>query len=75
MSPKNPKLPQLDIAVHGFGYLEESYGKRHFGFSEIPPKVDICDSICDAFRILFRISISETICDLFQMVSRIFTVC
>ena len=41
MSQKNPKLPQLDIAVHGFGYLEENYGKRHFGFSEILPKVDI----------------------------------
>ena len=38
MSQKNPKLPQLDIAVHGFGYLEENYGKRHFGFSEIHPK-------------------------------------
>ena len=75
MSQKNPKLPQLDIAVHGFGYLEENYGKRHFGFSEIPPEVDISDTICDAFRILFRISISETICDLFWMVSRIFTVC
>ena len=75
MSQKNPKLPQLDIAVHGFGYLEENYGKRNFGFSEIPPKVDISDGICDAFRILFRISISETICDLFWMVSRIFTVC
>ena len=79
MSQKNPKLPQLDIAVHGFSYLEENYGKRHFGFSEIPPKVDISDSICDVFRILFRIlfriSISETICDLFQMVSQIFTVC
>ena len=43
MSQKNPKLPQLDIAVHGFGYLEENYGKRHFGFSEIPPEVDISD--------------------------------
>ena len=75
MSQKNPKLPQLDIAVHGFGYLEENYGKRNFGFSEIPPKVDISDGICDAFQILFRISISETICDLFQMVSQIFTVC
>ena len=60
---------------HGFGYLEENYGKRHFGFSEIRPKVDISDSICDAFQILFQISISETICDLFQMVSQIFTVC
>ena len=75
MSQKNPKLPQLDIAVHGFGYLEENYGKRNFGFSEIPPEVDISDGICDAFRILLRISISETICDLFRMVSRIFTVC
>ena len=75
MSQKNPKLPQLDMAVHGFGYLEENYGKRNFGFSEIPPKVDISDGICDAFRILFRISILETICDLFWMVSRIFTVC
>ena len=53
MSQKNPKLPQLDIAVHGFGYLEENYGKRHFGFSEIPPEVDISDSICDAFQIFF----------------------
>ena len=75
MSQKNPKLPQLDIAVHGFGYLEENYGKRNFGFSEIPPEVDISDGICDTFRILLQISISETICDLFQMVSRIFTVC
>ena len=75
MSQKNPKLPQLDIAVHGFGYLEENYGKRHFGFSEIPPEVDISDSICDAFQILFQISILEAICDLFRMVSRIFTVC
>ena len=48
MSQKNPKLPQLDIAVHGFGYLEENYGKRNFGFSEIPPEVDISDGICDA---------------------------
>ena len=71
MSQKNPKLPQLDIAVHGFSYLEENYGKRHFRFSKIPPEVDISDSICDAFRI----SISETICDLFRMVSQIFTVC
>ena len=79
MSQRNPKLPQLDIAVHGFGYLEENYGKRNFGFSEILPKVDISDGICDAFRILFRIlfriSILETICDLFRMLSRIFTVC
>ena len=75
MSQKNPKLPQLDIAVHGFGYLEENYSKRHFGFSEIPPEVDNSDSICDAFWILFQISISETICDLFRMVSQIFTVC
>ena len=75
MSQKNPKLPQLDIAVHGFGYLKENYGKRNFGFSEIPPEVDISDGICDAFRISFRISISETICDLFWMVSWIFTVC
>ena len=75
MSQKNPKLPQLDIAVHGFGYLEENYSKRRFGFSKIPPEVDICDSICDAFQISFWISISETICDLFRMVSRIFTVC
>ena len=75
MSQKNPKLPQLDIAVHGFGYLKENYGKRNFGFSEIPPEVDISDGICDAFRILLRISISETICDLFRMVSQIFTVC
>ena len=71
MSQKNPKLPQLDIAVHGFGYLEENYGKRNFGFSKIPPEVDISDGISDAFRI----SILETICDLFRMVSRIFTVC
>ena len=63
MSQKNPKLPQLDIAVHGFGYLEENYGKRHFGFSEIPPKVDISDSICDAFRILFRIFTLDVIWD------------
>ena len=75
MSEQNPKLPQMDIAVQGFGYLEENYGKRNFGFSEIPPEVDISDSICDAFRILFQISILETICDLFWMVSRIFTVC
>ena len=75
MSQKNPKLPQLDIAVHGFGYLEENYSKRNFRFSKIPPEVDISDSICDAFRILFWISILETICDLFRMVSRIFTVC
>ena len=61
MSQKNPELPQLDIAVHGFRYLEENYGKRNFGFSEIPPEVDISDGICDAFRILFWISISETI--------------
>ena len=75
MSQKNPKLPQLDIAVHGFRYLKENYSKRNFGFSEIPPEVDISDGICDAFQILFRISISETICDLFWMVSWIFTVC
>ena len=75
MSQKNPKLPQLDKAVHGFGYLKENYGKRNFGFSEIPPEVDISDCICDAFQILFRISISEAICDLFRIVSRIFTVC
>ena len=75
MSQKNPRLPQLDIAVHGFGYLEENYGKRNFGFSEIPPEVDNSDGICDAFRILLRISISEIICDLFRMVSQIFTVC
>ena len=61
MSQKNPKVPQLDIAVHGFGYLEENYGKRHFGFSEILPEVDICDSICDAFRIIFRIFTSDFI--------------
>ena len=75
MSQKNPKLPQLDIAVHGFSYLEENYSKIYLRFSEIPPEVDISDSICDAFQILFRISISETICDLFWMVSQIFTVC
>ena len=75
MSQKNPKLPQLDLAVHGSGYLEENYGKRHLRFSEIPSEVDISNSICDAFRILFWISISETICDLFWMISRIFTVC
>ena len=75
MSQKNPKLPQLDIAVHGFGYLEENYGKRNFGFSELLPEVDISDGICDAFWILLWISISEIICDLFRMVSRIFTVC
>ena len=75
MSQKNPKLPHLDIAVHGFGYLEENYGKRNFGFSEILPEVDVSDGICDLFRILLRISISEIICDLFRIVSQIFTVC
>ena len=75
MSQKNPKLPQLDIEGHGFRYLEDNYGKRNFGFSEILPEVDISDGICDTFRILLQISISETICDLFWMVSRIFTVC
>ena len=49
MSQKIPKLPQLDLAVHGFGYLDENYGKRHFGFSEIPPE----DGICDSFLIHF----------------------
>ena len=44
MSQKTPRLPQMDLAVHGFGYLEENYGKRHFGFSEILPEVPICDS-------------------------------
>ena len=44
MSQKTPKLPQLDLAVHGFGYLDENYGKRHFRFSKIPPEVCICDS-------------------------------
>ena len=63
MSQKNPKLPQLDIAVHGFSYLEENYGKRHFGFSEIQPEVDISDSICDAFQILFQIFTSDVIWD------------
>ena len=75
MSQKNPKLSHLDIAVHGFGYLEENYGKRNFGFSEILPEVDVSDGIRDLFWILLRISISEIICDLFQIVSRIFTVC
>ena len=53
MSQKNPKLPQLDLAVHGFGYLEENYGKRHFGFSEILPEVDICDSFLMHFGLYF----------------------
>ena len=75
MSQKNPKLPQLDIAVHGFGYLEENYRKRNFGFSEILPEVDVSDGICDLFQILLRISILEIICDLFRIVSWIFTVC
>ena len=71
-----PGVLSWDLGLSNiFDYLEENYGKRHFGFSEILPEVDISDSICDAFRILFWISISETICDLFRMVSWIFTVC
>ena len=71
MSQKIPKLPQLDLAVHGFGYLEENYGKRHFGFSEIPPKVGICDAFLMHFGLYFRFLSQK----LFLMVSRIFTVC
>ena len=45
MSQKTPRLPEMDLAVHGFGYLQENYGKTHFGFSEILPEVPIdCDS-------------------------------
>ena len=53
MSQKMPKLPQLDMAVHGFGYLEKNYGKNYFGFSEIPPKVGICDSFVMHFGFYF----------------------
>ena len=38
-----PKLPQLNPTVHGTGYLEENYGKKNFGFSEIPPNMHISD--------------------------------
>ena len=54
MSQKTPRLPQMDLAVHGFGYLEENYGKRHFGFSEIPPEVPICDSFLMHLGLYFR---------------------
>ena len=39
-----PKLPQLNPTVHGTGYLEENYGKKKFGFSEIPPDMHISDT-------------------------------
>ena len=44
MSQKMPKLPQLNPTVHGTGYLEENYGKKNFGFSEIPPDMRISDT-------------------------------
>ena len=44
MSQKMPKLPQLNPTVHGTGYLEENYGKKNFGFSEIPPDMCISDT-------------------------------
>ena len=74
MSQKTPKLPQMDLAVHGFGYLEENYGKVHFGFSEIPPEVPTCDAFLMNLGLLFRILTSEFISDLFWIVSRIFNV-
>ena len=38
------KLPHLNPTVHGTGYLEENYGKKNFGFSEIPPDMRISDT-------------------------------
>ena len=75
MSQKIPKLPQLDLAVHGFGYLDENYGKTHFGFSEIPPEVRICDAFLIYFGFYFGFFTSEAISDAFRMVSRIFIIC
>ena len=76
MSQKMPKLPQLDLAVHGFGYLEENYGKRHFGFSEIPPEVGICDSFLMHFGFYFGFitleHISDGICDAAQIIFQIY---
>ena len=52
---EDTKLPEMDLAVHGFGYLQENYGKTHFGFSEIPPEVPIdCDSFLMYLRLYFR---------------------
>ena len=59
MSQKMPKLPQLNPTVHGTGYLEENYGKKNFGFSEILPEMHISDTFVMYFRFLLRIFISD----------------
>ena len=62
MSQKMPRLPQLNPTVHGTGYLEENYGKKNFGFSDIPPKMCISDKFVVYFGFLLRIFISDSIC-------------
>ena len=51
---EDTKVTPDGSAVHGFGYLEENYGKRHFGFSEILPEVPICDSFLMHLGLYFR---------------------
>ena len=59
MSQKMAQLPQLNPAVHGTGYLEENYGKKNFGFSEILPEMRISDIFVMYFGFLLRIFISD----------------
>ena len=59
MSQKMPKLPQLNPTVHGTGYLEENYGKKNLGFSEIPPEMRISDIFVMYFGFLLRIFILD----------------
>ena len=70
-----PRLPQLNPTVHGTGYLEENYGKKNFGFSNILPEMHISDKFVVYFGFLLRIFISDSICEAFQMVCRIFIHC
>ena len=70
-----PRLPQLNPTVHGTGYLEENYGKKNFGFSDIPPEMCISDKFVVYFGFLLRIFISDSICETFWMVCRIFIHC
>ena len=70
-----PRLPQLNPTVHGTGYLEENYGKKKFGFSDIPPKMHISDKFVVYFRFLLRIFILDSICEAFRMVCQIFIHC
>ena len=54
-----PKLPQLNPTVHGTGYLEENYGKKKFGFSEIPSEMRISDIFVMYFGFLLWIFILD----------------